>query len=57
MVREKKMAIFSEATVVWRRGYIVLLSGSVKTCGLYSRGNCSCGQYIMYVLDSRDGII
>ncbi len=51
------MVIFSELTVVLGSRDIVLFSRAVKTCGLHRRGNCSCGRYIVCVLDSRRRII
>lgn len=55
--KSRKMVIFSELTVVLESRDIVLFSRAVRTCGLHRRGNCSCGRYIVCVLDSRRGII
>lgn len=55
--KKMKMIIFSEAHVVLGSWDIVLFSRAVKTCGLHRRGNCSCGQCIVYVLDTRCRII
>lgn len=55
--KKMKMVIFSEGCVVLGSWDIVLFSRAVKTCGLHRRGNCSCGQCIVYVLDTRCRII
>lgn len=55
--KQMKMVIFSEGYVVLESWDIVLFSGAVKTCGLYRRGDCTCGQCIVYVLDTRCRII
>lgn len=55
--KKMKMVIFSEGPAVSGSWDIVLFSRAVKTCGLHRRGNCSCGQRIVYVLDTGRRIV